>query len=166
MKLNKKILRKMILNEIKNITESQVYPGSGLSHGFDNYELAKKIYSAVSNNEPKQNLMALRKTGMKREAKLQFAFSQAKNTVEQEIIKQEIFLLNGALDQLDHHLEIYEYGRVYDEDSDMGIYGLSPKGYPLERRYRRYSAHMGHDTHRPDDSDKLYGLKPDDPRYL
>lgn len=164
MKLNRKTLRKMILKEIKNINESQVYPGSGLSHGFNDLELAKKIYNAVSNNEPDENLHALRKTAIKREAKLHFKLSQAQDEMTKENIKQEIFLLNGALDHLDHHLEMYKHGIMYDKDSQMGQYGLSPEGYPLSRRYRRRQADMGHEARRPDDSDKLYD--PNNPRYL
>ena len=151
----------MILNEIKNITESQVYPESGLSHGFNNYELAKKIYSAVEATEPDENLMALRKTAMKREAKLQFALSQTQNNYEQDSIRQEIMLLNGAIDHLDHHLRLYKRGYVHAQDSPMGQYGLSPKGYALKRRYQRDAADS---DSRGRGSSKKYD--PNDPRYL
>ena len=165
MKLNRKKLRKMILKEIKNLTESQVYPGSGLSHGFNNYELAKKLYDAVDNNEPEENLLKLRKTALRREAKLQFDLSQTQDPMEQGNIRQEIFLLNGAIDNLDHHLGLYEYGIIHSPDNaQMAPYGLSPEGYALQRRYQRRHADGGHEMRRPRDSDKLYD--PNSPRYL
>ena len=163
MKLNRKKLRSMILKEIKFITESQIYPGSGLPNRFTNFDLAAKIYNAVDSHpqEREENLMALRRTAIRREAKLHFALSQTEDKLKQENIRYEIYTLNQALDHLDHHLEIYEHGRHYDEDSHMGQYGLSPKGYALKRRYNRRSADQGHEER---GSSKSYD--PSDPRYL
>lgn len=147
MKLNRKTLRKMILKEIKNITESQVYPGSGLSHGFSELELAKKIFKAVASNEPKENLHALRDHAIKKEAKLLHKLSRTADEYEQGNIKQTIMLLNQSLDALDHHLELYQHTHVVGAassgkggipwDDDLAQYGTSTKGHPLERRYKR-----------------------------
>ena len=138
----------MILKEINILTESQVYPGSGLPHGFNNYELAKKIFDAIKNNEQKQNLMALRKTALKREAKLLHMLSQSLSGSHDYQIKiQELTLLGQALDALDHHLGLYQRDHVVgdasggrggiDWDDDLGLYGTSPEGHPLKRRYKR-----------------------------
>ena len=86
MKLNIKTLRRLIRASLSNITESQVYPGSGLPHDFNNYELAKKLYDAVDNNEPEENLLKIRKTALRREAKLQYDISQTQDPIEQENI--------------------------------------------------------------------------------
>ena len=163
MKLNRKKLRNMILKEIKSMTESQVYPGSGLPNRFTNFDLAAKIYDAVDDQpqESKQNLMALRKTAMRREAKLQFALSQTQDISEKNNIKYEIHTLNQALDHLDHHLKIYTHGYYYQPDSHTAQYGLSPQGYGLERRAARRDADRGHEAR---GSSKEYD--PNDPRYL
>jgi len=144
MKLNRKSLRKMILKEIKILTESQVYPGSGLPHGFNNYDLAKKIFNALAENETTNNLMALRKTALKREKKILHSMSQSSSgTYEYENKVQEITLLNQAIDAIDHHLGSYQRSHVVGSaggipwDDDLGQYGTSPKGQPLKRRYKR-----------------------------
>ena len=166
MKLNRKKLRKMILNEIKKIKESQVYQGSNLSHGFDNNELIKKIYDAVAENETEQNLMALRKTALKREALLQRDLGTTSSVHDQETFRQNIYLINQAIDHLDHHLGLYLKNRgmhkySHDPDDPVFDYGSSSKGEPLLRRWNRRIR---------DGAERGYGSKkeyPDDhPRYL
>jgi len=170
MKLNRQTLRKMILKEIKLMTESQVYPESGLSHNFSNYELARKLFSAVSEGESEENLRLLRKTALKREADLQHKLSLS-SLGEEENIKQEIMLLNQAIDNLDHHLGEYSSHVVgsassgqggIDWDDNLAQYGMSQSGRALQRRYKR----VQNDLEKIGKGSSIGPYDPNDPRYL
>jgi len=150
MKITKQQLRK-IISETVLLSETQV--ALGLPHNFNSYDLAKRIYSAVSANEDEQTLTDLRNIALNKIKLLRRDIGQGINATDVANKKQEDLFLQQAIDHIDTHRKDYDMSTIHhgshESLSSLGVPSDGPfKGRALNRRVQQNRRKMQADYFR------------------
>lgn len=139
---------KQLISESIMIVETQV--ALGLPHMFNNYDLAKRIFAAVSANEDKSTLMSLRAIALNR---IKLTRRDIGKGIDADNKNQEDLFLQQAVDQIDTHIRDYDTNTLYDGSpaklSQLGVPGDGPyAGRGLNRRIQQDKRKMKADYFR------------------
>lgn len=144
MNITNETLKQIIKEELEAVlNENQV--GLGLPHNFTGFDLAKRMFEAVKNEEDPETLASLRGMALERIRKIRFEISNIPPRLgKDENKEQEVFFLEHALDNLDaynedYNMEVWVYPHEGEEyRSRLGVPSEGPfKNRPLNRRWSK-----------------------------
>ena len=141
MKITRKQLKQLISESIM-LAETQV--ALGLPHMFNNYDLAKRIFAAVSANEDEETLMKLRDMALNR---IKLTRRDIGKGIDVDNKNQEDLFLQQAVDHIDTHREDYDTGTTYRGSPTkvdyLGVPADGPyAGHGLNRRIQQNKRKM------------------------
>ena len=147
MKITRKQLKQLISESIV-LAETQV--ALGLPHMFNNYDLAKRIFAAVSANEDESILMKLRDMALNR---IKLTRRDIGKGIDVDNKNHEDLFLQQAVDHIDTHREDYNTGTLYsgspEKLSQLGVPSDGPfAGRGLNRRIQQDKRKMKADYFR------------------
>ena len=147
MKITESKLRNIIRESILSETQKPL----GLPHTFNNFELAQRIFTAISEDTPEETILGLRKIALGRIKLVRRDIGQG---IDAENKKQEDMFLQQSVDEIDKYLGLYDT-RVNRGSfsaatkSEMGIPDEGPyAGYALKRRAQQRKRKQYEDMYR------------------
>ncbi len=164
---NGKITESKLRNIIRESILSETQKLLGLPHVFNNFELAQRIFTAISEDAPEEIIMGLRKRALNRIKLVRRDIGKGEDVANK---KQEDMFLQQSVDEIDKHLGLYDTSvnrGSFDAGtkSDMGIPDEGPyAGYALKRRAQQRFRQGQEDVYR--DAAKQRELRKSGKPYL
>ena len=139
-------LKQLIKEEMMNETQKAL----GLPHVFSGFDLAKRIYAAIKEGAPDEDIEALRNMALQQIKLVRRDIGQG---IDVENKTQEDTFLQHAIDHIDTTREDYANITYSSSDptfkSQMGISDEGPyAGRPLRRREQQHNREMYADSYR------------------